>query len=285
MEDNANYTYTYSREKKKQAQQRALIIVLSVFGLILVAVILIGILSGRNSAIKKYEKELSKLKAEQSTSTAEVATEPLSPYKEGEYVVTTGGYALKFRKDHAMNADTFLEIQENTKLTVTEIYHDAAAATSGADIEYWGKTTYKGYTGWVAMNYLKKAYSNSIVTPEELLSQTQESTTAPTTQATTEATTEETTALTTQATTAESTTQAPETTTGAAAYTAGNYTVNTPGTTLNFRSESSTASEVLNSIPDGTAVVVKEVVQADGMYWGKIEYDGDTGWVSMEYLK
>ena len=287
MEDNANYTYTYQREKSRQAKKRALMIALILFGLILIAVILIGVLSGRDSAVKKYEKEVAALQAEQTTLAPSTAapTEEVSPYKEGEFTVSTGGYALKFRKDHTMNADVYLEIQENTKLTITEIYHDTAAASTGSDIEYWGKTTYKGYTGWVAMNYLKKAYSNSVVTPEELSSQ--ETTAAPSTEASTEPTTVATTVAPTEATTQTTTTAPAETTqaaTAAAAYSVGNYTVSTEGSTLNFRADSSIDSPVLMSIPDGTAVTVTAVVESNGSYWGKIDYQGYTGFVSMDYL-
>ena len=287
MEDNNNYTYTYRREKKKEIQ-RIRIIIIAVYAVLAVLCIIFGVLFGNRSAVKAHENELSSQEAEAQNTTEEPVTEEPSPYKPGEYAVNTEGYSLKFRKDHTTGSDVYLEISDGTKLTVEEIYHDVNATASGSDIEYWGKITYKGYTGWVAMNYMKKAYSDNIVTPDDIT--TQESTTeAPVT--TTEA--PSTTEPSTQApkTEPESSENAPsQENTTEARYTAGDYIVSTGGYTLTFRKSASKNGETILSIEDGVKLTVTKIVEtADEnekyRYWGEVTYKGHTGYVSMAYLK
>ncbi len=306
MEDNNNYTYTYRRDKKKE-QQRLRLIALAVFGILVLFCIIFGIISGRNAAKKAHEAEVSESVSVSESESAAVtdvpSTEAPSPFKTGEYVVETGGYSLKFRKDHSTEGDVYLEIQDTTKLTISEIYHDKAAKTSDSGIEYWGKTTYKGYTGWVAMNYLKKAYSENIVTPDEMSSSSGEVTTA--VPESTKANEENTTAPNTE----EPTTKAPDTTntpatepsstaapssnesTTAASdskYAPGDYVVDTGSYSLTFRKTASRSGEVILSIENGARVTVTKVVTAndsDNPYWGEISYKGHTGYVSMTYLK
>ncbi len=288
MEDNNTYTYTYRREKKKEVQRTRMIIIV-IYAILAVICIILGVLFGNRSAVRAHEDELSSQQAEAEKTTEEPTTEEPSPYKPGEYAVSTEGYSLKFRKDHSTGSDVYLEISDGTKLTVEEIFRDETAALSGSDIEYWGKITYKGYTGWVAMNYLKKAYSDNIVTPDDI-STTAESTTQPpetTTQApvsTTEAPTEPA----SQTEPSEVTTE--EATTAAPKYTAGDYVVSTGGYTLTFRKSASRDGETILSIEDGTKLVVTKIVEtSDGnevyRYWGQVTYKGHTGYVSMAYLK
>ena len=288
MEDNNNYTYTYRREKKKEIQ-RTRIIIIAIYAVLAVFCIIFGVLFGNRSAVKARENELSSQQAEEST-TEEVTTEEPSPYKPGEYAVNTEGYSLKFRKDHTTNSDVYLEISDGTKLTVEEIFHDTAAVSSGSDIDYWGKITYKGYTGWVAMNYLKKAYSENIVTPDDITTTEESTTQAPVT--TTEAPVSTTQAPTEPSNTEEAPSESAtaEQTTAAPKYTAGEYIVSTGGYTLTFRKTASKDGETILSIEDGTKLVVTKIVETSNenealRYWGEVTYKGHTGYVSMAYLK
>ena len=297
MEDNNNYTYTYRKEKKKEIQ-RVRIIIISIYAVLVILCIVFGVLFGHRAAVKAREEELSSQQAEQeASSTEEITTADPSPYKPGDYAVNTEGYSLKFRKEHNTGSDVYLEISDGTKLTIEEIYHDETAVSSGSDIDYWGKTTYKGYTGWVAMNYLKKAYSDNIITPEDLTeesttqapestTQTPESTTQTesTTQPSTEPSTEPSSqgSASTEASTEESTT--------AARYTAGDYVVSTGGYTLTFRKTASKDGETILSIEDGTKLIVTKIIDTNDAndatrYWGEVTYKGHTGYVSMAYLK
>jgi hypothetical protein len=290
MEDNNNYTYTYRKSKKKD-QQRRLVILAAAFCVLLAVVILFGALFGNRAAVKKYEKEQAEaasIAAEQTTEAPEV-TEDNEPYKLGEYTVSTGGYSLKFRDSHDTDGKVYLEIAENTKLEITEIYHDEAAAADGKGIEYWGKTTYKGYTGWVAMNYMKKAYSDSIVTPENLPTTTEPATEPPATEPVTQKPTEPATQKPAENTTApaEATTAAPETT-AAPKFATGEYIVNTGEYTLTFRDKPSKSGTPILSIKSGEHVMVTAVVESsdpDKGSWGEITYLGHKGYVSMDYLK
>lgn len=59
------------------------------------------------------------------------------------------------------------------------------------------------------------------------------------------------------------------------------YIVNVGNSTLNLRSEKSTTSKILKSIPNNTELVITSI---DGN-WGYTTYSGKSGWVSMEFVK
>ena len=65
---------------------------------------------------------------------------------------------------------------------------------------------------------------------------------------------------------------------GTGAYTTGNYVVNTGSSNLNIRT-SPNADTIIGRIPGGTQVYVSQV---DGN-WGRVTYDGTTGWVSLDW--
>ena len=48
---------------------------------------------------------------------------------------------MNFRSDHSESASKYFVIPSGTQLTVTEVYGT------------WGKTTYKGRTGWLSLEY------------------------------------------------------------------------------------------------------------------------------------
>lgn len=54
----------------------------------------------------------------------------------------------------------------------------------------------------------------------------------------------------------------------------------TTATSLNFRSEPSTSSSSLGLFPSGTVLEITEIANEK---WGKTEYDGKVGWVSLDY--
>lgn len=295
MEEDNN-TYTVQRQEKKENNEknaksdkskkneissdlynrRILILVIAAIALVVVLGVVLGKYAGMRSANKDDGSSSSSSSQEEEQSSDEPSSEeqPSELYSAGEYYVSTGNSSLKFRKDHTLNSDVILEIKDGTKVTITEIYHDENA--SNESVEYWGKTTYYGYDGWLAMSYLKNAYSDSIITPEELSSSENSSGEAPSSEG---SSSEE------PGSSAEGTTAAPST-----PYTPGDYKVATEGSTLTFRKSASASSDVIMSIDYGVKVTVTRVVDAGGTnevtrYWGEISYLGYTGYVSMYYLE
>lgn len=59
------------------------------------------------------------------------------------------------------------------------------------------------------------------------------------------------------------------------------YEVNVGDSTLNLRSEKSTKSKILHSIPNKAEIVITKI--EDG--WGYTTYSGKSGWVNMEFVK
>jgi hypothetical protein len=54
---------------------------------------------------------------------------------------------------------------------------------------------------------------------------------------------------------------------------------------LNLRAEPGTTAEVLDVLPENMIVVIlDQQIEADGILWQLIEADGQTGWVSVEFL-
>ena len=99
------------------------------------------------------------------TTTATTAPEPSSEttteetttaarYTAGDYVVSTGGYTLTFRKTASKDGETILSIEDGTKLTVTKIIE---TSETNEAYRYWGEVSYKGHTGYVSMAYMKRA--------------------------------------------------------------------------------------------------------------------------------
>lgn len=267
MEDNTTYTYKYEKENEKSERslKKYFAVIIVVF---LIVAIVAGIVTGNVKAKKEAETT-----TEPPVTEAPAATEPPvdDTYKPGTYSVNTGDVALRFRSEHNQDAQAILEIADKTKLEITEIYVDEAATDEV--FKYWGKTKYLGHEGWITMKYLKKEYSENIITPDDY------------TDATTAAPQGETTTAVTTAPTAESTTAG----TATSKYSAGDYKVATGGSSLRFKREPGRNTEVLSSIPDGTTVAVLEVVEINETddvyrYWGKISYNGYTGYVSMAYL-
>ena len=103
---------------------------------------------------------------------ADVVIDNTSSYKTGVYKTTAEPY-LNMRSNAGMGYSVIQPVYKNASLTITE--------TSYADGYNWGKTTYNGLTGWVALEYC--TYVSEIPQPT-----TPPTTAAPTTE---EPTTEE----------------------------------------------------------------------------------------------
>lgn len=290
MEDNNNYTYTYEKDNEKKSTDRP---VKTIFAGVIAALIVLSVVLGILFGMQETDTQETTSAAETTTEeVVETTTLPEELYKAGDYIVSTGGYSLRFRIDHAKDAESITDIPDKTQLTVTEIYYDE---TAEEDFKYWGQVVYLGHTGWVTMSYLENVFSEDIVTPEEL--PTDETTSVEGTSV--ESTTDESTtaAPVQQNPTTETTTSASqnvtETTTQVASssqYSAGDYKVATGGYTLTLRQSASATATAILSIPDGTQVTVLSVVDtgaANGntRYWGKIVHLGHTGYVSMAYLQ
>ena len=77
---------------------------------------------------------------------------PGSAFSTGTYTVTAEPH-LNMREDHDVTSLSIAQVPFGAEITIVDVYHDAN--TSNQYAKYWGKTTYGGYTGWVAMGYLK----------------------------------------------------------------------------------------------------------------------------------
>ena len=143
-------------------------------------------------------------------------------------------------------------IMTNEGKPVTELVFDGATPVVGgrAYVLKGGK--------WGLVSFGDSSYATSRT----------EATTVKPTEKTTEKTTEEPTEETTE----------PETTAENENGGAGNYIVNTDG--LRFRADIGTDSDILAELSYGTELTVDRVV--DG--WGHTYYDGNEGWVSLDYL-
>ena len=75
-------------------------------------------------------------------------------YEVGKYVVTADEF-LRVREDHDVDSEAFTQIDHGEEITVLEIYHDEE--TDDPTLEYWGKISYEGEIGWVAMHYTEPA--------------------------------------------------------------------------------------------------------------------------------
>ena len=91
--------------------------------------------------------------AQETTTAAKTETSTASSaYSTGTYKVIAEPH-LNMRDDHSVSALSIAQIPANSTVTIVEVYYDANATDSY--VKYWGKTSFGGYTGWVAMGYLK----------------------------------------------------------------------------------------------------------------------------------
>lgn len=69
------------------------------------------------------------------------------------------------------------------------------------------------------------------------------------------------------------------------AYYAGYYKVTTSSSPLNIRSGHNTYSSIVGSIPSGAAVYVSKAQGTGSSAWAHVEYNGISGYASMQYLQ
>lgn len=273
------------QEEKKSNPEKIIKICL---GIVIVALVVVVALSSILLASRGGNEESTAPADETTTLSEEITTSPAEKYSAGQYTVNVGASGtLRLRKDASKDAEILQDIPNGTLITVSEVKYDETAEEGS---RYWGKTVYLGWDGWVSMIYLANAYSESIVTPDE-------QTTAP------EGASDEATTAAPEATTAapEATTAAPEITTSAPenttastgasnAYATGKYTVDAQPH-LNMRDGHSVNALAIAQIPDNAEVTVVEVyhdassTDSYTKYWGKVTYQGITGWVAMGYLE
>ena len=75
-------------------------------------------------------------------------------YEVGKYVVTADEF-VRVREDHDVESEAISQIDRDEEITILEVYHDEDA--EDPTLEYWGKVSYDGYIGWVAMHYTEPA--------------------------------------------------------------------------------------------------------------------------------
>ncbi len=295
MNDNNVYDDEVIEEEQQQNEEaasgknttfvRICIAAMVFFGVAIIA--LVSILLGL-----KQKEPTETTVDETTTMPVEITTSPEERYEVGQYTVNVGGTGtLNLRKEPTKDAEQLISVPHGTLLNVTEIKYDA----EGDDkTQFWGKADYLGWTGWVSMTYLVKAYGEGVVTPGEVTTAGEETTAIAGTESTTEAAEATTTA-------SEATTAAPEVTTAASsetttasgagsAYSTGKYTVDAQPH-LNMRDDHSVNALAIAQIPDKAEVTVVDVYYDSNStdsytkYWGKVTYGGITGWVAMGYLE
>ncbi|MGN0632004.1 MAG: SH3 domain-containing protein [Ruminococcus sp.] len=191
--------------------------------------------------------------SETSTETTTVTTSPLSEEYAGTYIVNAGGFYLNMRKGPDTSYDIVVQIPDNEEITVSTANDN------------WACVSWNGYSGYCAMQYLKKAESASV------------------SETTTETTTEESSAASAETTTETTQTEisdVSEETENEPSVDAGAYRVNSDGAMLNLRSECSMDSEILAQIPDGSEVFV---ISTEGE-WAHVSWKNIEGCCKLEYL-
>lgn len=80
-----------------------------------------------------------------------------SPYSTGYYRVSSSS-GLILRQSQSKNSVPIFTIPHTERIYISEVYY---SPNQPETTEYWGKTEYKGYTGWVAMYYTEPDFNSS----------------------------------------------------------------------------------------------------------------------------
>lgn len=73
-------------------------------------------------------------------------------YSTGKYKVDAEEVGfVRLRESHSVDSESIDEIEYGEEITILEVYHDTDADDD--TLEYWGKVSYGGNVGWVAMYY------------------------------------------------------------------------------------------------------------------------------------
>lgn len=206
--------------------------------------------------------------SETSTETTTVTTSPFSEEYAGTYIVSAGGFYLNMRKGPDTSYDIVAQIPDNEEVTVTSANDN------------WACVSWKGYSGYCAVQYLKKAETASVseTTTTETAETITETTETALVTTTGDSSTEsvQTTTETTQTEMSETT----EETENESSKDAGAYRVNSDDAVLNLRSECSMDGEILAQIPDGSEVFV---ISTEGE-WAYVSWKNIEGCCRLEYL-
>lgn len=200
-------------------------------------------------------------------------------YKKGMYC--TNDY-LNYREKPDINAALYGVIPVGTQINISEV--------SGR----WGRTEYNGKKCWVCLDYadfISESVTSAVTTAKVTTPVTTEAATTVTSPVTTVATT---TVTTTAATTTVTTTTSPVQTTVPETTVSeteppvteseeNGYILKCRTTdALNFRTGAGTQNEVICVIPKGTELTVLEADSENR--WGKVVFNGKTGWVCLDYV-
>lgn len=187
-------------------------------------------------------------------------------YDTGSYIVDE---TINYRENAGIENKTFGLIPPGTKLNVYEIK------------ENWGRTKYNGRDAWICLDYtsfIASEYVPEITeAPVTTLPQVTTTTAAQTTVTTTTTTTSVTTTIVT--TTEPVTTTTAETTVDSLIAATKKAVWYKTTDALNFRTGPGTENEVIEVLRKGTSVRVSEIKNG----WGKISYNGRTGWICLDY--
>ena len=189
-------------------------------------------------------------------------------YKTGIYTVKTDGKTIFMYKSETERT-VIATIPNKTVIEITEIVDDGndnAEEDENAAVNYYGKTTYNSFTGWIDME-------DAEYTPDAKVSET---TTAPAQNDSDNGNNDSNNSN-------DDNENGDENNNSDTQQTPGEYTVtlNGQGNAVNVRSDHSTDGDVITTLPEGTKVTVDEVQSG----WGHVVLDEGEGWIYMQYLK
>ena len=246
----------------------------SLLALLVAVLVVFAVLCGVYFAKNKKDSKNTPANSSDVVTTTEFATEKVTTeaelYQPGDYIVSADG-SLRLREEHSIESKHIMSVPNGTRLTISEIYIDTAAATP--EEKFWGKTDYKGWTAWVAMAYLTRSGS---------LPASATGSDAPQPGVTSDASV---------------TSAAGETTTGKSgastgAYSTGKYKVTADDYGfVRLRESHSVDSDSIDEIETGEQITILEVyhdTETDDEileYWGKVSYNGTVGWVALYYTE
>ena len=163
-----------------------------------------------------------------------------------------------FRSWHSTSSEKYMLIGAGVTVTATEIYVDR----SSDEVLYWGKISYSGKTGWIALNW------------STLLASASSGPSTPVTQDPPQSGGNTQSGGNPQGSVSQPVLTVPKTPT--VTYSPGAYTTQQ---TMNFRSAPTLGASIYCEIPVGVTLIVTEVSGE----WGKTTYLGATGWMMLQY--
>lgn len=230
-------------------------------------------------------------------------------------VGTITASTLTLRKDATNNSDALKTLSKGDVVTIL----DQTSEDTTTGTKYWGKVTVDGVTGWINLAYVdvedvKETIPDQPVNPETGVYGVIENCTKVNVRSAAGVgnTLVKTLPYGTQVTIYEQTTVNNKawcrikdgwvcmdyvritgigdiSSGGSSGSGTGSSQVNITGTVnsnidLNVRSGAGLGNGKIGSLPKGTKVTVTAQQVADGMTWGKINYNGSTGWICMSYI-